>query len=216
MNTNIKSIEDLFHENLQPIVPGLETSSSYFSNIGWTTWLLIILILAFLGINIFVYLAKGTEQVNNILAPILSLFGGTVAKTVNVSAQGTQELVNASAQGTQELVNASAGTVTVGLNQIQNITGGTPETAVQQPDITINNSLNRSLNTSTEQKQQENGEDYVADDSTSPIQQGKMGWCFIGEDRGFRSCAYVGANDQCMSGDIFPSKDVCMNPNLRA
>ena len=114
------------------------------------------------------------------------------------------------------MVNASAGTVTVGLNQIQNITGGTPETAVQQPDITINNSLNRSLNTSTEQKQQENGEDYVADDSTSPIQQGKMGWCFIGEDRGFRSCAYVGANDQCMSGDIFPSKDVCMNPNLRA
>ena len=205
MNTNIKSIEDLFHENLQPIVPDLETSSSYFSNIGWTTWLLIILILAFLGINIFVYLAKGTEQVNNILAPIISLFGGTVAKTVNVSAQGTQELVN-----------ASAGTATVGLNEIQQITGGTPENAVQQPDITINNSLNRSLNTSTEQKQQENGEDYVADDSTSPIQQGKMGWCFIGEDRGFRSCEYVGVNDQCMSGDIFPSKDVCMNPNLRA
>ena len=102
-----------------------------------------------------------------------------------------------------------------GLNEIHKITDGTPGNATQQPDVMINNSLNRSLNTSTEQKQQENGEDYIADDSNSPIQQGKMGWCFIGEDRGFRSCEHVGVNDQCMSGDIFPTKDVCINPNLR-
>ena len=69
---------------------------------------------------------------------------------------------------------------------------------------------------STSQHQQQNGEDYVADDANSSIQQGKMGWCFIGEDREFRSCAKVGINDTCMSGDIFPTKDVCVNPNLRA
>ena len=45
---------------------------------------------------------------------------------------------------------------------------------------------------------------------------GKGGWCYIGEDRGFRSCAQVSASDQCMSGDIFPSKDLCVNPSLRA
>ena len=44
---------------------------------------------------------------------------------------------------------------------------------------------------------------------------GKAGWCFIGEDRGIRSCSQVGVNDMCMSGDIFPTQDVCMNPNLR-
>jgi hypothetical protein len=34
---------------------------------------------------------------------------------------------------------------------------------------------------------------YQADDTLSSIQSGgsKAGWCFIGEDRGFRSCAYV-------------------------
>ena len=171
--------------------------------------MIVVLVLAFLGINVFVYLAKGTESATNFFAPLLAkiaaLFGKSVKQTVNVSAQGTQKIVN-----------VSAGTATAGLSEIQNITGGTPENAAQQPDIMINNSLNRSLNTSTQQKQQENGEDYVADDSTSPIQQGKMGWCFIGEDRGFRSCEQVGVNDQCMSGDIFPTKDVCMNPNLRA
>ena len=217
MNNNIESIEEILNQKLEPIVPGLENNSSsifsdffdFISSVTWTTWLIVILVLAFLGINIFVYLAKGTQLASDIFTPILAkiaaLFGTAVKQTVNVSAQGTQEIVN-----------VSAGTATAGLSEIQNITGGTPGNAAQQPDIAINNSLNRSLNTSTQQKQQENGEDYVADDSASPIQQGKMGWCFIGEDRGFRSCEQVGVNDQCMSGDIFPTKDVCMNPNLRA
>jgi hypothetical protein len=26
----------------------------------------------------------------------------------------------------------------------------------------------------------------------------------------------VGPNDTCMSGDIFPSQDICVNPSLRA
>jgi len=43
----------------------------------------------------------------------------------------------------------------------------------------------------------------------------KAGYCYIGEDRGFRSCIAVGENDTCMSGDIFPTMDRCINPNLR-
>jgi hypothetical protein len=38
----------------------------------------------------------------------------------------------------------------------------------------------------------------------------------VGEDRGIRTCAEVGVNDECMSGDIFPSQELCINPNLRA
>ena len=45
---------------------------------------------------------------------------------------------------------------------------------------------------------------------------GQAGWCYIGEDQGTRTCAKVGRNDVCMSGDIFPTQDVCVNPNLRA
>lgn len=43
----------------------------------------------------------------------------------------------------------------------------------------------------------------------------KSGYCFIGTDRGNRSCIYVGKGDTCMSGDIFPTMDVCINPKLR-
>jgi hypothetical protein len=54
------------------------------------------------------------------------------------------------------------------------------------------------------------------DQADSLIQtQGKAGWCSVGEDRGYRSCVQVGENDTCLSGDIFPTKDKCINPKLR-
>jgi hypothetical protein len=58
----------------------------------------------------------------------------------------------------------------------------------------------------------------AADDSISSIQtsnMGKAGWCFIGEERGIRTCAKVQETDTCMSGNIFPSQDICVNPTLR-
>jgi hypothetical protein len=57
-----------------------------------------------------------------------------------------------------------------------------------------------------------------ADDSTSVTQKhqtGKGGYCYIGEDRGFRSCVKVEASDKCMSGEVFSRHDICVNPTLR-
>ncbi len=82
---------------------------------------------------------------------------------------------------------------------------------------TNKNDLNQALNQATPNYTPEPG--YSADDSYSSIQKSKSssksGWCFIGEDRGFRSCINVGENDTCMSGDIFPTSEICVNPNLR-
>ena len=43
----------------------------------------------------------------------------------------------------------------------------------------------------------------------------QKGWCLIGSYKGIRSCSRVQDADLCMSGDIFPNQDVCVNPNLR-
>ena len=71
----------------------------------------------------------------------------------------------------------------------------------------IDNNHNNSLN-----KPQTHSDEYEAQESSSSL---KAGWCFIGEDHGHRSCSQVGINDTCMSGDIFPTQDVCVNPTLR-
>jgi hypothetical protein len=47
-------------------------------------------------------------------------------------------------------------------------------------------------------------------------ESGKSGWCFIGSDNLSRTCAEIGVNDICMSDNIYPTKDVCINPRLRA
>jgi hypothetical protein len=72
-------------------------------------------------------------------------------------------------------------------------------------------SLERALSNASQ-----SSKDPEPDSSKSTIQTtGKSGWCFIGEDQGIRTCAEIGVNDGCMSGDVFPNQAICMNPNLR-
>ena len=43
----------------------------------------------------------------------------------------------------------------------------------------------------------------------------KSGYCYLGTDRTYRTCVKVDNSDECMSGQVFPTKDLCINPNLR-
>jgi len=52
--------------------------------------------------------------------------------------------------------------------------------------------------------------------SKSTIQKGpRKGFCYIGTDRGIRSCISVYKGNKCMSGQIYPSRNICINPQLR-
>ncbi len=198
------------------------SSTGFFNslqNINATTWIIIILILAFLGFNIFVYLAKGTQDITNFFGPFFQKILGT---TTSVAGQA----IDVSAEGAKAVVSGTANTVNTGLTAVQNITPNTASSSIkpqsiqntfQPPDQVTNTTLNKALNSAKTQEQ--NNEEYQANEASSSLyagtNTGKAGWCYIGEDRGFRSCAQVGVNDICMSGDIFPSQEICVNPNLR-
>lgn len=182
-----------------------------FSNINGTTWILIIVILAFLGFNIFIYLAKGTENITNFFTPFLEKIIGTSVAT-------TEQIVDVSAEGAKSVVSETSDATESSLTALQDVTPNLAKSTnslqpINEPqtDIVQQSSLNKALNTSQEQKQI-----YLADSASSSIQGGgKSGWCYIGEDRGFRACSEVGVNDSCMSGDIFPTQEICLNPKLR-
>ena len=225
-----------------------EGSSSWFvdsfKNLSVLSWIIIILTLAFLGFNIFAYLAYGTQELADFFGPLtaqfLSIFAFLTGKTVEVAAEGTQNVVNAAAYGSTAIIDTSAEIIDSGLDKVQDVARNVQEISknphfkikpidinipavdinIPVVDIMANNTLNKALNTSAQTRHIQNGtlgNDYAADESHSTIQTGggKSGWCFIGEDRGFRSCAEVGPSDQCMSGDIFPTHDICINPTLR-
>ena len=195
-------------------ISGTSTSSmfSMFSNMSWTSWVIIILILAFLGFNIFVYLAKGTQLFAQMSAYFAAILGTGAAET-------TKQVTNVAATGTKAAADIAAGTVNTTVNIAQDTAS-----QIKNSNYSQQQQLNTNLNTAkTEQKTKQGEEDkapYSADESSSSIQSSKSagiaGWCYIGEDRGFRSCTKVGENDQCMSGDIYPSQEICMYPELRA
>lgn len=223
-----------------PTVSSSSTSSGSSSggffgslfSVSITTWIIIILVLAFLGFNIFVYLAKGTQDITNFFAPIIS-------KILAAFAMVTGQVINTTATGAKAVVNTTADVIDSGLTGVQNVTQDATEfvtqnttqgkkagstvgglslpNAIPQADVMLNNTLNKALNTSTVQKNVGQSHDYVADDATSSIQktQSKAGYCYIGEERGHRSCMRVNENDTCMSGEIFPTNEICINPSLR-
>lgn len=230
MDNNISMI------NVNTPDPSSPDTSSFLEglkSISFLTWAIIILVFAFLGFNVFVYLAEGTQDITDALRPlfgsILGILGLATKEIVDVTAEGTRTIVNTAADvvdtvttDIQEAVDKpfeeAEAKKKAGTTSPSSAPSSVPASQIQGPpgDIMKANALNKALNTSAS-SQGTAGQDYQADDSTSSIQHGgsKSGWCYIGEDRGFRTCAEVGANDTCMSGDIFPSQEICINPNLR-
>ena len=244
----IRSINSFTPDDFPTLTPlpeitqtAASNTSSFFANVSWQTWLIIFLILTLLGINIFAYLAKGTEEsvsiFNKVVGPILAFFGFSTLET-------TKQTVQTSATGTKAGVDIVAGATTSAIDVIEetakkNIptpTSGTyvgvstsKEVQAQQASssLPIKQKVKANqIENEMEQYQQGALEKALQDASSNSNQgpvpnessavTGKSGWCFIGEEQGIRTCSEIGVNDMCMSGDVFPTQAVCMNPNLRA
>lgn len=58
----------------------------------------------------------------------------------------------------------------------------------------------------------------VPDTTASPIQQPitatKQNWCLVGELNSQRGCVSVSDAAKCMSGQVYPTQQMCLNPNL--
>ena len=179
--------------NLSPTITPTSSSSSSGSSstLSIFRYVLIFLILAFLGFNVFTYLGKSTDFITNLFRPLLSFFGYGIAETA-------KQTIDITAKGTKEIVNVTADTATGGINVLENT-------------LLKKNNDKDAIPTQVRTP--------LPDDAGSRTQsskaKSKAGYCYIGEDRGFRSCIGVGEGDSCMSGDIFPTMEQCINPNLR-
>ena len=169
-------------------------SSNGNDNSNMWKYIIIFLVLALLGFNLFTYfgqlskiLGRFTDKIIDLFRPILAYFGygvGEVAK---------------------KTINVTAGTLTGGIDVL--------EKGLKKP-------ARREKRNNIQEKKQQQQQPYPLPDESGSLTQGnkgtrKAGFCYIGEDRGFRSCISVGEGSDCMSGDIFPTRDLCVNPNLR-
>ena len=231
-NSVLSNPMSLLSDNISLGDSGSSSSSSwrFLSILGIV--LLVILILAIAGLNIFSYLAVGTQDTASwveYLANMIKQHTGNIpiskglGNIVGVSALGTKDIIDSASKD----INAVSTAIDQGAERVLDpiiqktaTLKGTPLSSSSPKNNTENNSLNRALNTYDAQQNfgaGPKGMNYNADDSMSSIQKtgGKAGWCFIGDDNGTRTCARVGENQMCMSGDIFPTSEICVNPSLR-
>ena len=152
-------------------------------------------------------MGKATDTTKGFLGPFISTLGFGVGETV-------KQTVDVTADGAKLGVDVAAGTIDDAVTLLEKSVGvkGVQFNRVDDPSQSTQTALDNAVS-----KQKVSMPE--PDDSSSATQRDagahKAGFCYIGEDRGFRSCLQVGEGDMCMSGDIFPSMDICVNPNLR-
>lgn len=167
---------------------------------------LIVLVLAFLGFNLFDYLGNITQFFANIFGPIFL----AIAKFFGIAVGETAKTVtDVAATGIKAGVDVAAGTITTSADVVQKTLSG------EYSKNNIDSSLDKALSKEQKKQPSEPMPDEAGSNTQSNKTAKKSGYCYIGEDRGFRSCVKVNESDQCLSGDIFPSREICINPNLR-
>ena len=180
--------------------------------------LLITLVLSLLGINILIITGNLLQSIVNFLYPFfssaLATLGYTTGSVINAGsnvvtnvAKTSLDIANGAIHNaTNVLINASTGNGAVSGISLPNLSQQIP---VQQP-------LEKSIQTQSVRSNQIF--QPVPSPSSMPIQNpissSKTSYCLVGEFQEKRGCIEVGENDLCMSGQLFSSRELCMNPTL--
>ena len=162
---------------------------------------LTLMLLSVLGFNILIHLDEIGDTVGEVVRPISNKILGTTGEV-------TKATIKTAAEGSKLGVDVVADTTTSGIDLLaESIDDG-------NNTVTKNNMKRETIN--LKDRGVDNRVPTIPDDADSEVQQGgKAGFCYVGSDKGTRHCIQVGRDDQCMSGDIFPTRDICINPSLR-
>ncbi len=186
-------------ELMTPGNSGMSSNEGFFATN--TTWKVvgIIIIVALLGFNILLYLGNVVDDAGEVLRPLLqkivSVFGFTLTETA-------KKTVEVSADGTKLGVDVVAGTLKSAIDVVEDVGegAGVEFTKDEVPPI--------------QEKKQKTSNVQGASVNRPKSNKGQN-FCYVGTDRGNRTCVPVGSDNECASGEIFPSHDVCVHPNLR-
>ena len=182
--------------------------------------LLTLLVLSFIGINLL-------SVSGNLLNEIAKIFGPTFTHLAAMFGYSTGELINNSADVAADItklgVDIAEGTVQDIGNLLKAASqGGMDESQRKELDRLLNSpncpsSVRKALTQPAKHK--DDVKPVKSDDAIQkPIssQKSKAGWCFVGDYEGTRGCVELDEHDKCMSGQIFPSQKMCLNPTYTA
>lgn len=172
-------------------------SSGSFKNIIIII-LAFVLVLSLLGINIFTIFGDIVQYITNIINP---LFSKGIYASGNIIDKSSDVLADASKTG----IDIAHDTVQ-SVGELLMKSSGKNDSSSKNIDVAINQPHTISQN------------QPIPDTSTSPIQSSisssKNQWCLVGEYNGARGCVNIDDQSKCMSGQLFPTQQMCLNPTF--
>jgi len=159
--------------------------------------------LSILGINLFNIFGGALENIRWLVGPYISQLFGDVGYVAGSTINASADIVSGVAKTG---VNLADGAV----HSVGNLLKDRTNPGIVGPaeiDIRINdNRIPNHLRLPEEDR----------DDNPiqNPITSNKAGWCLVGEYQSRRGCIEVGEADRCMSGQVFPTQKMCLNPTM--
>ena len=221
LQSSRKSISNKLQESRKALSENmvLPESSESFSMFGFSSplfWILLVILLAILGFNIFKYLAEGTELFASIMHPITSMFASITGDTTKTAAStvstGGKKIIETTADTTQSTIDYATKGLVGGIDMLQD---KLKSVSVVEPEN--ENSMSETVKPNNGKAKQNKKQNNDADSEPEPARTDsvKGGYCYIGKINDTRYCSKVSSRNYCMSGDIYPSMDICVNRNLR-
>tara|TARA_B110000503_G_scaffold143364_1_gene244358 strand:+ start:2306 stop:2983 length:678 start_codon:yes stop_codon:yes gene_type:complete len=183
-----------------PMISSTRSESFFDFKFGMIIVLILLIILLYLGINVFNIFGDSLQSIANITGPtiskILAAFGFSAGQVINVTADVASDTIKT---GTD-----------IAEGVVQNV-GNLMIDASEETDAS--NKLKSDIENSNRRTNEpviDNAEDTIQ----KSISSGKQNWCLVGEYQSRRGCVLVTDSDKCLSGQVFPNQQMCLNPTF--
>lgn len=170
-------------------------------------FLLLLLLIIISGLNIFNILGSFFQDLANFFGPVITRFLNALGYSAGTALDKVSDVSADVAKGGIDLVDGA-------LNDVGGLLKGSTTSA---PPLTSPHPTSPSPptspppNTPTEPPK-EPSPDSSENNIQKPITSDKWNWCLVGEYQNKRGCVEITDSDKCMSGQVFPSQKMCLNP----
>jgi len=163
----------------------------------------VLLILSLLGVNLFYVMGNIVQVAGNIVQVIVNLFKPLFYQILAMLGYTTGTLLNKTADITSDV---ARGGIDIAEGTVQSVGNLLKKASVG----VVNNETKNELDTILSEPKSDISESSIQ----KPISSSKATWCLVGEQNGRRGCVNIDDASKCMSGKVFPTAEMCLNPTF--
>lgn len=164
--------------------------------------LLFVLLFSYLGINILTILGEMMERFVKFVSPMITEFLVLTGYSTGSVLNKTADVVSDTAKETIDIAEGA----------VQNVGNLLMDAGSKRK--TNDNTNPMMLKDSLKQNTSDPEPDAPENTIQKPITSTKYNWCLVGEYQNKRGCMPITESDKCLSGQVFPTQKMCLNPNL--